>query len=54
MIRSAGLFVRLVGATPPAVLLEFEPLSCVRLALRRHIVATLALLTRQRDRRSLV
>ena len=50
----SGLFVRLVCSAPAAVLLEFDALTRVGLVLDRHVVAPLALLARQVDRRPLV
>ncbi len=50
----SGLSVCGVRSTPAAELLQFEPVPGVRFVLRRHVVAALALLARQRDRRSLV
>jgi len=52
--RLARLSVRLVRAAPAAVLLEFDALTRVGLVLDRHVIAPLALLASQVDRRPLV
>ncbi len=43
-----------VGTTPATVLVEFQSLASIALALRRDVVAALALLARHRQRGSLV
>ncbi len=52
--ESARLFVRSVSATPPAVLLQFDPVARIRLVLGRDVVPAFARLAGERERRSLV
>ena len=50
----ARLFVRGVLTTPPAELLQFDPVGRVRLVLRGDVVPALAHLAGESERRSLV